>query len=318
MRYAMQHLPAHAQCHGRLREWPHGWLDILRTLRLAGIGENVLRQTHTTTHVCKSDIEIRTMLQKDYYHLGNAINAETCNGTWREDPPSIRLTVKFNVTRCTFPKTEALSEWRAVRPPRPAARSAPHRHFRAPRRPRTRCTALCAFDATPPSTSCTTLELGDFSQRMGSSNTKLDAPARFLHFRSQQLQSNISKELPLAIARLPDQGDRASCPTGICLPIRFGGAGEHAGRARAKRTRAATGVMSGCTPGPLVLVLRLAVSDLYAGSIMAKWHCRAKPQKKTPDGPRVDAVALSLHAAAERPCMSANTPHASRESSPSQ
>ena len=258
MRYAMQHLPAHAQCHGRLREWPHGWLDILRTLRLAGIGENVLRQTHTATHVCKSDIEIRTMLQKDYYHLGNAINAETCNGTWREDPPSIRLTVKFNVTRCTFPKTEALSEWRAVRPPRPAARSAPHRHFRAPRRPRTRCTALCAFDATPPSTSCTTLELGDFSQRMGSSNTKLDAPARFLHFRSQQLQSNTSKELPLAIARLPDQGDRASCPTGICLPIRFGGAGEHAGRARAKRTRAATGVMSGCTPGPLVLVLRLA------------------------------------------------------------
>ena len=210
----------------------------------------------------------------------------------------------------TFPKTEALSEWRAVRPPRPAARSAPHRHFRAPRRPRTRCTALCAFDATPPSTSCTTLELGDFSQRMGSSNTKLDAPARFLHFRSQQLQSNISKELPLAIARLPDQGDRASCPTGICLPIRFGGAGEHAGRARAKRTRAATGVMSGCTPGPL--------ADLYAGSIRAKWHCRAIPQneKKTPESPRIDAVAL--HAVAERPCMSTNAPHASREGSPSQ
>ena len=189
--------------------------------------------------------------------------------------------------------------------------------MRAPRRPSTRCAALCAFDATPPSKSGTTLARGDFSQRRGSSKTELDDPARW-HFRLQRLQSKISKKLPFARARLPDQSDRASCPTGIWLPIRFGGAGEHAGRARAKRTRAATGVMSGCTPGPLVLVLRLAVSDLYAGSIMAKWHCRAKPQKKTPDGPRVDAVALSLHAAAERPCMSANTPHASRESSPSQ
>ena len=95
-----------------------GWLYTSQTQ--AGFGDVVPRQPYTTNHVCKIDMEICTMLQTENYHLDDIMNSETCAGPWREGPPSI----KFNVTRCTFPKTEAFSEWRAVRPPRPA-RSAP-------------------------------------------------------------------------------------------------------------------------------------------------------------------------------------------------
>ena len=140
-------------------------------------------------HRAETDFYAHPRLQERYGTSHNAAERILSLGHELKDLPSgdrihlessILLPVKFNVTRCTFPKTEALSEWRAVRPPRPA-RSARHRHLRAPRRLSTRCAALwhcAAFNATPPSTTCTARELGDFPQRMGSSMAELDDPAR--------------------------------------------------------------------------------------------------------------------------------------------
>ena len=70
----MQNLPAHAHEIERLRESPHGWLEIPRPH--SGLGDIVLRQTSTPTHVCRSDMELRTMLRKEYYHLD--MSSKTC------------------------------------------------------------------------------------------------------------------------------------------------------------------------------------------------------------------------------------------------
>ncbi len=87
------------------------WATEIVATWLAGYPSDSIRIWGTRA---ETDLHDYPRLQERY---GNSRNAEErilslgqchelrdLHGTWREDPPSIRLTVKFNVTRCTFPK----------------------------------------------------------------------------------------------------------------------------------------------------------------------------------------------------------------------